>query len=74
MKKDAKYPFNEIATCLASHLDGENDFIALENLNTYGYYTSSRQAGYILDEILKIMLLSSPISFLSEIFLSEMQA
>lgn len=37
------YPFNEIATCLVTHLDGENDFLALENLNTYGYHTTSRQ-------------------------------
>jgi thiamine kinase-like enzyme len=43
VKKDAKYPFKEIATCLVSHLDGENDFLALENLNPYGYFTTSRQ-------------------------------
>lgn len=43
VKSDARYPFTEIATCLATHLDGENDFLALENLNTYGYYTTSRQ-------------------------------
>lgn len=43
VKKDAKYPFNEIATCLSTHLDGENDFLVLENLNTYGYHTTSRQ-------------------------------
>jgi Ecdysteroid kinase-like family len=43
VKKDAKYPFKEVATCLVSHLDGENDFLALENLNTYGYFITSRQ-------------------------------
>lgn len=43
VKKDAKYPFNEVTTSLASHLDGENDFLILENLNTYGYYTTPRQ-------------------------------
>lgn len=43
VKKDAKYPFKEVATCLVSHLDGENDFLILENLNPYGYHTTSRQ-------------------------------
>lgn len=43
VKKDAKYPFNEIANCMSTYLDGENDFLALENLNTYGYHTTSRQ-------------------------------
>lgn len=43
VKKDAKYPFKEVATCLVSHLNGEDDFLVLENLNTYGYYTTSRQ-------------------------------
>lgn len=43
VKTDAKYPFNEIATCLSTHLDGENDFLVLENLNTYGYHTAPRQ-------------------------------
>lgn len=43
MKKDLKYPFKEVATCLVSHLDGENDFLVLENLNTYDYHTTSRQ-------------------------------
>jgi thiamine kinase-like enzyme len=43
VKKDAKYPFNEIATVLVTHMDGENDFLALENLNNYDYHTTSRQ-------------------------------
>ena len=42
-KKDAKYPFNDIATCFITYMDGENDFLALENLNNYGYYTPTRQ-------------------------------
>lgn len=43
VKKDAKYPFREIAKCLVSHLDGENDFLILESLTPYGYETASRQ-------------------------------
>jgi hypothetical protein len=43
VKKDAKYPFDEVATCLASYYDGEDDFIILENLTPYGYYTVDRQ-------------------------------
>ncbi|CRK91419.1 CLUMA_CG005088, isoform A [Clunio marinus] len=42
-KTQAKNPFKEIATCLAFHLDGENDLLVLENLNNYGYHTRSRQ-------------------------------
>lgn len=43
VKKDAKYPFNEMSTCLVSHLDGDNDFLIMENLNMIGYHTASRQ-------------------------------
>lgn len=43
VKKDAKYPFNELPSCLASHFDGKNDFIVLENLEPFGYFTASRQ-------------------------------
>lgn len=43
-KRDAKYPFNDIATCLVTYMDGENDFLVLENLNNYGYHTATRQA------------------------------
>lgn len=43
VKKDAKYPFEEYATCLASYCDGNDDFIALENLETFGYFTTTRQ-------------------------------
>ncbi|KAL7015018.1 hypothetical protein ACKWTF_016247 [Chironomus riparius] len=43
VKKDAKYPFNEMSTCLVSHVDGENDFLVMENLNMCGYHTTSRQ-------------------------------
>lgn len=35
-------PFNEIPKCLASYLDGENDFIALEDLTVYGYQQAER--------------------------------
>lgn len=42
-KKDVRNPFNDIATCLLTYMDGENDFLALENLNNYGYDTTSRQ-------------------------------
>lgn len=42
-KKDAKYPFKEVADCMVSHIDGDNDFLALENLNPYGYESTSRQ-------------------------------
>lgn len=49
VKKDAKYPFKEIATCLVTYLDGENDFLALENLNPYGYFTTPRQESMNID-------------------------
>ena len=49
VKKDAKYPFKEVATCMVSHLDGENDMLALENLNNYGYHTTSRQQAMNID-------------------------
>ncbi|KAG5668327.1 hypothetical protein PVAND_016271 [Polypedilum vanderplanki] len=43
IKKDAKYPFKEMSTCLVSHLDGINDFLIMENLNEFGYFPTSRQ-------------------------------
>lgn len=43
VKKDAKYPFKEVADCMVSYFDGDNDFLALENLNPYGYESTSRQ-------------------------------
>ena len=43
MKTDAKYPFKELPSCLVSHLDGENDFLAIENLNPLGFFTTPRQ-------------------------------
>jgi aminoglycoside phosphotransferase len=55
VKKDAKYPFKEVATCLTSHLDGENDFLVVENLNPYGYFTTSRQQSMNIDVCRLIM-------------------
>jgi hypothetical protein len=43
VKKNVTHPFTEIATCFSSCVDGESAFIALENLNPYGYFTTSRQ-------------------------------
>lgn len=43
IKKDAKYRFTEMSSCLVSHYDGENDFLVMENLNMIGYHTTSRQ-------------------------------
>jgi hypothetical protein len=43
IKKDAKYPFTEMSSCLVSHLDGVQDFLVMENLNLLGYYPSVRQ-------------------------------
>lgn len=32
-----------MSNILVSHLDGENDFLVMENLNMIGYHTTSRQ-------------------------------
>lgn len=55
VKKDVRSPFKEVATCLVTHRDGENDFLALENLNNYGYFTTSRQEAMNIDVCRLIM-------------------
>jgi hypothetical protein len=43
INKTAKNPFTEISTCLVSHLDGNEDFLIMENLNNVGYFPTQRQ-------------------------------
>lgn len=43
IKKDAKYKFTEMSTCLLNYMDGENDFVIMENLTVLGYDTVPRQ-------------------------------
>ncbi|XP_055637425.1 uncharacterized protein LOC129776066 isoform X2 [Toxorhynchites rutilus septentrionalis] len=50
-----KAPFDESSLCLAASADGVNDFIALEDLNQFGYASASRQNGVGLPECLLCM-------------------
>lgn len=50
-----KRPFLDYPKCFAAHCDGENDFIALEDLTPLGY-TSFKRQGYIsLEDCLLIL-------------------
>lgn len=48
--KQLKRPFDETSKCLAAYSDGVNDFIAMEDLNQFGYDAASRLAGVSLPE------------------------
>lgn len=41
--------FTEVPRCLAFYVDGEHDFLALEDLRPGGYASASRQHGFDLD-------------------------
>ncbi|KAL5287167.1 hypothetical protein ACFFRR_008232 [Megaselia abdita] len=53
--KNPKNPFTEYPRCLLSHCDGENDFIALENINFLGYISPDRQSCITLTDCLLII-------------------
>nr|CAD7440376.1 unnamed protein product [Timema bartmani] len=44
-RKNVKNPFNEVPRCYKSLLDGENDFLVLEDLSPEGYQMFSRTKG-----------------------------
>lgn len=46
VKRDVKNKFVEIADCLVAYADGENDFVAMNDLCLEGYKTESRQSGF----------------------------
>ncbi|XP_036318178.1 uncharacterized protein LOC118733084 isoform X2 [Rhagoletis pomonella] len=48
-------PFTEYPRCFASHCDGENDFIALENVSFRGYGAPNRQDYISLEDALLTM-------------------
>ncbi|XP_058057776.1 uncharacterized protein LOC131208879 isoform X1 [Anopheles bellator] len=54
-KRQPKHPFQDIARCFVAYCDGENDFIALDDLGQYGYATASRTKGIGLGECLNCM-------------------
>lgn len=49
-KRQPLKPFNEYPTCYAVHCDGENDFIALEDVSFAGYGSPNRQDYITLEE------------------------
>ncbi|XP_062559062.1 uncharacterized protein LOC134223866 [Armigeres subalbatus] len=53
--KELKTGFNECSTSVASFSDGENDFIAMEDLSQFGYGSASRQEGAGLAECILCM-------------------
>ncbi|KAM7350016.1 uncharacterized protein ACRADG_008710 [Cochliomyia hominivorax] len=54
-KRNPKKPFNEYPICYASHCDGENDFIALQDVSFLGYKAPNRQDYISLEECLLTM-------------------
>ncbi|XP_011181745.1 uncharacterized protein LOC105211807 [Zeugodacus cucurbitae] len=48
-------PFTEYPKCFASYCDGENDFIALENVNFRGYNAPNRQDYISLEDAILTM-------------------
>lgn len=48
-------PFDAFPTCYAAHVDGENDYIVLEDLGQYGFQTAVRQQGLDIVHCRKIM-------------------
>lgn len=48
-------PFNEYPICYATHCDGENDFIALEDVSFSGYRSPNRQNFITLEECMLTM-------------------
>ncbi|XP_065362815.1 uncharacterized protein LOC135956300 [Calliphora vicina] len=54
-KRNPKNPFNEYPICYATHCDGENDFVALQDVNFLGYGAPNRQDYISLEECLLTM-------------------
>ncbi|XP_013112262.2 uncharacterized protein LOC106090573 [Stomoxys calcitrans] len=50
-----KNPFNEYPICYATHCDGENDFVALQDVSFLGYGSPDRQGYISLEECLLTM-------------------
>lgn len=50
-----KQPFQDYPLCFAAHCDGENDFIALEDLTVRGYNSFKRQGCINLEECLHVL-------------------
>lgn len=48
-------PFTDISKMLASHSDGVNDFVAMEDLTQFGFTSASRRDGVGLAECLECM-------------------
>ncbi|XP_073833395.1 uncharacterized protein [Musca autumnalis] len=54
-RRQPKNPFTEYPKCYASHCDGENDFVALEDVSFLGYGSPDRQGYITLEECLLTM-------------------
>ncbi|XP_058447564.1 uncharacterized protein LOC131427966 [Malaya genurostris] len=54
-EKHLAKPFDETSKCLAAYTDGINDFVAMEDLNQFGYESASRQKGVGLPECILCM-------------------
>lgn len=54
-EKQPKNPFDESSKCLAAYSDGENDFIAMEDLTQFGFGSASRRDGVGLAECILCM-------------------
>lgn len=54
-RQKPKNPFTEYPICYATHCDGENDFIALQDVSFLGYGSPNRQDYITLDECLLTM-------------------
>ncbi|XP_044729401.1 uncharacterized protein LOC123292752 [Chrysoperla carnea] len=57
LQKNVKDPFMDIPLCYSALADGENDFIALEDLTPQGYGAAKRQTGLDFDHCLLIIRL-----------------
>ncbi|KAK4886830.1 hypothetical protein RN001_003101 [Aquatica leii] len=55
MSKNTKVPFHAIPLYICGLADGTNDYIALENLNTKGFYGLTRSGGLDLEHTQQIM-------------------
>lgn len=54
-RRSPQRAFKEYPVCYASYCDGENDFIALEDLNVFGYSSPIRQECISLEECVLTM-------------------
>lgn len=54
-RRQPKNPFTEYPICYATHCDGENDFVALQDVSFLGYKAPDRQGYITLEDCLLTM-------------------